>query len=319
MGTISQYDPVLNEYPPDQSFWNRYNTGANSATENLATQPTASPNPCSNCQPGNHHLGLCKRDATDMRTRPDRTLSLLAALMLVGLVSIGVAPITADHAPGRKHVLGSSKKGIVYWCGHKLTPPFVISKDPGSRSLFVNDLPLKLSPPDSMVGDPGPLFERKGDVMSRAQIVSDSLIQDGATAEVARLAMINIIRSARNVVDSVAIRNDRTIMIYWKDGLEEVSSTPVSGRPLADAQMDSIAVHTITDGLDNGDAVLFGGDGAWIFVSAPYTRDLESQIDSLRVGHKLSHPLPLWGKDPKMKEQIEHPRPMDELKEGDTR
>jgi len=216
-----------------------------------------------------------------------------------------MAPSSDSTARFHSYVdVALADRGRVFWYGHELRAPYQFRIDEATAELLVNGFPL-LARNDSLPAPPKNAGERRrlsiqaGDEFTRLQ--GEHLESHEMLERVAK-----VYREARDLVDSVRVRDDKSLWIYWKGDAPAFAEWAGFPReepsPLAESAARARA-KKLARALQDGSTVFFG-DGDRI---APPERraEIDKEIAALKKGEGT--PAHLF--TAKMEEQFRTPPP----------
>ncbi len=215
------------------------------------------------------------------------------------------------HAEGRIRI-GQSDRGVVFWCGNELEPPYVVSAD-SAWNLFVNGLPLVVPDIRSSANLPTRVTQIPwSDLMSRDSILVDArreaevMLSSGARRDDAVRHIAERLNQERSVVDTAYVSGSSVVSTLRGSKSRDVYIPFASGsHPSRDSLARQSARETLAL-LDKGAMMLFGPHATSII---PRSRipEYRLEIDSIRVGN-LSRRPPF--SSPMLIELLRHPAPL---------
>lgn len=212
--------------------------------------------------------------------------------------------ITASLPASGSIEVGRTSKGLLYWHGHRVDPPYVASVgyrlDPDTvwTGVLINGFTLE------------PLRERRNGFSDAAE-KADSAMSQAIHAAARRKGgyvrnLAEELRSHGEAVDSVVMTSDTQLVVYWRGvsrsmGLTVGDSSGLSASPPGTPRIRPSA-ESVLRALER-DAVVLVSDGIL------YLPD-RTGIDSLRAGQAPA----LRGISGTVLEELLHPEPLDSLR-----
>ncbi len=227
-------------------------------------------------------------------------------MMVFVVLSLCVLMAAPAGAKATYVELGRSTSGTVYYYGHSLKGPYTLQADAQWKNLYILDGSGQRYP--VVVHKPQPARAQEPMSAEVAQLMPDALSEDvnsqrdqldslayaaalqackdGASDDQAIIVATEVYRSRSDLVDSVVIQRDRSLVRYWKGwrvpAIVKYYLNP-DPEPTAESRLrqnaDDFLLH-----LRSGFAIAIGWEGQYHVVPKQCMGEFREEVEALKRG-----------------------------------